>query len=628
MTGKDTYSSSYPSFTSLSDIPFLVPLIPLHQPSVLAAMEETKDVERHDSAGVDSAASLNDDLKDKQIGVAAAEASKELSGPLFWLVVIGVLLTAYVTGLDNNTMYAYQQAGATVFGQSPLYLSVIAVTQQVIIAVGKFPVAKLSDVFGRAEGYCVSLFMYLLGFIILAASQNFGTLVAGTVFYAFGNTGTQIMQQIILADYFPSKWRGFAIGILSFPYLINFACAPLITKQLVHFGSEATSPWRWGPGSFAIVMPVVVAPIIVSLLWTQHKGKKSGLVPRHPYLSMPFGQAFRAFAADMDLGCLLLISAGFILILLPLGLHAYAPKQYESGYIIAMFVIGGVCIIGIGLWEWLVASKPIMRLDYFLNKDIFIPSFFIGFFDFLAFYVSWSSAYTWSYIVLGYQNQDATYYSNTQSLCLTVFGIAAGAMSLWLKRYKWILFAGCCIRLLGIGLMIRYRSADSTTVQVVWPQVLQGMGGGFMGVTLQVAAQVSVRHQYVAMVTAFVLLMTEIGGACGTAILGSLQSTYLLPALQEKLGKAGVDAETIASVYASPFAATWAIGTPQRTAFIDAWNVYMHNALVIAAAVSAVPILASLLITDRKLGDGQNAVSDEMTAGHLGSRQQNPVHDA
>ncbi|WPG98213.1 Hypothetical protein R9X50_00100000 [Acrodontium crateriforme] len=561
---------------------------------------------------------LSHDIQEKQLGVVKAEASMQVSGWLYWVLIVGIFLTAYVTGLDNNTMYAYQQGATAVFGVYPLYTSVIAVVQQVIIAVGKFPIAKLSDVFGRAEGYAISLAFYLIGFIITAACKNFATLVAGTIFYAIGNTGTQIMQQIILADYMPSKYRGLAIGLLSLPYLINFGVAPLITGQLAPFATIMTAPWRWGPGSFAIVMPVAVAPVFLSLALSQRKAKKSGLVPRKPF-------SLKAFADDMDLGCLFLICAGFILILLPLSIHAYAPNGWNTGYIIAMFVLGGLCIIGIGLWEWLVASKPIFRPEYFHNKDILLPAFFIGFFDFLTFYISWSPAYSWSYIVQGYSATQASYYSNTQSLCLTVFGIIAGALSLGLKRYKWILFAGCCIRLLGIGLMIRYRNADSTAVQVVMPQVLQGMGGGFMGVTLQVAAQVSVRHQYVAMVTAFVLLMTEIGGACGTAILGSLQSTYLLPQLEKNLGAVGVNSTTILTVYGNPFAATWAVGTPERNAFIESWNYYIHQGLIIAICLSIVPIIASFFLTDRKLGDGQNAVSEEMTPGHLGSRKEGVV---
>jgi MFS family permease len=575
-----------------------------------ASLDKPRESQESDAASTDS---------EKQVGVKAAEASYQVSGSLIWFAWIGLALTAYVTGLDNNTTYAYQTAASMQFQSYPLYLSVISVTQQVIIAVGKFPIAKLADVFGRAEGYMISVTLYVIGFIILAACQNFAGLVAGTVFYAFGNTGTQIMQQIVVADYFSSKLRGLAIGLLSLPYIINFACAPLIVGQLAPVG-VMSNLWRWGPGSFSIIIPVATAPIILSLALSQRRARKVSLAPRHEYLSMGPLQGLKAFMNDIDVGCLILISAGFILILLPLGIHANTPQGWAAPHIIVMFVIGGICIIAIGFWEWLIAVKPILKLNYFLNKDIFLPAFGIGFFDFLAFYIAWSPSYSWAIVTrAGFTSQDATYFANTQSLCLTVFGIAAGALSWYLKRYKWILFSGCCIRLLGIGLMIRYREASSSTVQIVFPQIIQGLGGGLMGVTLQVAAQVSVRHQYVAMVTAFVLLMTEIGGACGTAILGSLQSTYLLPEMQKRLLPLGVSQADIEAAYLSPFSATWAFGTPERDAFIGAWNYYIRVGLIIAAVISAVPIISTLFLTDHKLGNGQNAVSDEMAGSNLGA---------
>lgn len=49
-------------------------------------------------------------------------------------------------------------------------------------------------------------------------------------------------------------------------------------------------------------------------------------------------------------------------------------------------------------------------------------------------------------------------------------------------------------------------------------QIIQGFGGGFAAVASQVGAQASVPHAEVAIVTAMVLLVTEIGGAIGTAI--------------------------------------------------------------------------------------------------------------
>lgn len=81
-----------------------------------------------------------------------------------------------------------------------------------------------------------------------------------------------------------------------------------------------------------------------------------------------------------------------------------------------------------------------------------------------------------------------------------------------------MLIIGLCIRLLGVGLMIHSRGANASDAEIVWTQILQSMGGGMAAVTIQVAAQASVPHIDVAMVTAVVLLLTEIGGAIGSGI--------------------------------------------------------------------------------------------------------------
>jgi MFS family permease len=113
---------------------------------------------------------------------------------------------------------------------------------------------------------------------------------------------------------------------------------------------------------------------------------------------------------------------------------------------------------------------------------------------------------------------DATYFVETQSVALTFFGIIAGALMGIFRHYKWILVFGLCIRLLGCGIMIHSRGANGSTAELVWTQILQGFGGGFSAVCLQVGAQASVPHADVAMVTALVLLLTEIGGSVGTAV--------------------------------------------------------------------------------------------------------------
>ena len=78
----------------------------------------------------------------------------------------------------------------------------------------------------------------------------------------------------------------------------------------------------------------------------------------------------------------------------------------------------------------------------------------------------------------------------------------------------------------GVALMIHSRGADGSDAELVWTQVLQGMGGGFAAICSGIGAQASVPHVDVAMVTAVVLLWTEIGGAVGSGV-----GEYLLSSL-------------------------------------------------------------------------------------------------
>ena len=74
--------------------------------------------------------------------------------------------------------------------------------------------------------------------------------------------------------------------------------------------------------------------------------------------------------------------------------------------------------------------------------------------------------------------------------------------------------------------MIHSRGANASDVEVVFTQLIQGLGGGFASVCSSVAAQASVPHADMAITTAMVLLWTEIGGAVGSAV-GA--SSLLLP---------------------------------------------------------------------------------------------------
>lgn len=62
------------------------------------------------------------------------------------------------------------------------------------------------------------------------------------------------------------------------------------------------------------------------------------------------------------------------------------------------------------------------------------------------------------------------------------------------------------------------RGANGSDAELVWTQILQGIGGGFAASCSQVGAQASVPHVDLAMTTAVILLVTEIGASIGGSV--------------------------------------------------------------------------------------------------------------
>lgn len=55
-------------------------------------------------------------------------------------------------------------------------------------------------------------------------------------------------------------------------------------------------------------------------------------------------------------------------------------------------------------------------------------------------------------IVKDWSIEDQNYFAQTQTISLTLFAIVAGALVFYIRRYKWLLFGGLLVRLLGVGL--------------------------------------------------------------------------------------------------------------------------------------------------------------------------------
>ena len=369
---------------------------------------------------------------------------------------------------------------------------------------------------------------------------------------------------------------------------------------------------------FTIVNPCVTAPIIGVLVWQQIQSVRKGVIQKYPYEGMGFLRSFRAFVVDIDLAGLFCFAGGFLLLLLPLTIADAAPRGYQSGYIIPMFVLGGCLLLAWPLVE-LRAPRPMVRIrEFFANPDVIVPSAIL-FVDQFSVALTMTAAYQWVEITHGWSTGNATYFLYTQSLCLVVFGIIAGLAATYTGRYKRLSIAGACICIIGLGLMMKYRGSQASAFQVVIPQVLMGLGGGLMTANVAVVAQAAVPHELLSIVTGFTMLVLELGAAIGAAVVGAVQQT-LRGSLHQYLDPiTGGNATVVDIIYAqgSGAMADYPLGTPIRDATIHAWTDNMHQLIIGAITLAAVNLLTCVVLPDHELKDKQQNNVEEGRVGVL-----------
>lgn len=349
------------------------------------------------------------DTPDAHIGVKKVEAAaKVYRGRTKWFLYLGIAFASYIYSLDGTTTWTYLSWAQSSFGKHSLIAS-IQVAQAIIIAVGKPIVAKLADVTSRPVAYSSVLFFYVIGYIVIASANKTNHLAGGIVVYAMGYTGLQVLTSIIVADITSLQYRGLVQGLTSAPFILNAFVSAFISESVL---GPTFSGWRWGYGMFAILVPVALAPLIITLFWAEHAAYKRGYLEREK--SIPITEKIKRAIIDTDALGLILLSAGVALLLLPLTLANNAKGKWHNASMIAMIVLGPIFLIAFGIYEWKFSPKPLAPGRFLRNPSVVIASL-IGFFDFVSFYLTYTYLYSFVYITQpNWSVRQLTYFANTR----------------------------------------------------------------------------------------------------------------------------------------------------------------------------------------------------------------------
>ncbi|EAU31749.1 conserved hypothetical protein [Aspergillus terreus NIH2624] len=455
----------------------------------------------------------------------------------------------------------------------------------------KLPYAKLIDIWGRPQGFALMVGSMTLGLIMMAGCNNVQTYCAAQVFYYVGYNGINFTMTIFIADTSALKRRAFWLGYVSSPYIATvWAYGPACDRIL------ATIGMRWGFGIWAIVMPVVSAPLFWLFWHNQVKADRMGLIPKTPS-NRTFWQSVKHYTIEFDVGGLILLSAGLALFLLSFSLYANQPDTWRSPLIICFLIFGGLLIIAFGFYEAYLA--PVTFIPWSLLKD---RTVFFTYTMAASLYIAWYvwDNYFYSMLIVVFRQSvtHATYITNIYTVGSSFWAIVFGLILLKFGRLKWHAFGfGVPITILGVGLMIHFREAGVDIGYIVMCQIFIAFGGGTLVICEQMTVMAASSQQHIPAVLAMEGMVASIGSSVGSTIAAAMW-TGIFP---KKLAKyLPADAKgSLAKIYGSmTVQASYPDGSPTRIAIDRSYSETQRLMLIAATCLYSVTWASTLMWRD------------------------------
>ncbi|OAA49229.1 siderophore iron transporter mirA [Cordyceps fumosorosea ARSEF 2679] len=475
-------------------------------------------------------------------------------------------------------------------------------------------IAKLSDVFGRAEMFALSIFFQTLSYILFATSQNIGNYFTAGLFDAVGSTGFGLTQQVFIADSTSLVDRAFWSTL---PETLTTIPA-LYLGSLMGQSFLTRTGWRWAYGTWAMVVPVVSVPLIGTVMVLQRRAAKQGLLPpggpAAAAAPSAWGRLRRLLWTEIDLPGLVLLVAGLSLILIPLSLTgSLNPGRWREASFIAMVVVGAVLLVSFVEWDVKFAKRPYIPARM-ANRTV-IAACLIQVFDFMEY--SLFTIFFSSYLQVAghYSPAHATRIDNSLRVAFQVSGLfVALGMKYTRKSRMWALM-GPPLVIIGQGVMIYLvnpggdrRSGEAAFVAC---KVISGIGRALFQTAAQVSVQAAVSQQEVAVATSLFQAGNSVGAALGTSVSGAIWRNTLPDKLVEYLPES--DKGKAMSIFQSIVnAKKYEIGSPVRLA-IDRSFRESQMLLAIVATALCVPNLVimwfikSITLEDEKKEQGEES---------------------
>ncbi|KAF1958717.1 MFS general substrate transporter [Byssothecium circinans] len=569
---------------------------PLKVPVVNVFSDEHADIPKAAEAGSPSASVVKSSLDHHgnsddftpaaQEGVRAIEAATQFWTRKQLMVVYAFMwLLMFVDSLHQGFGSSFKPYITSAFEMHSM-TPYIDVMSGLIGGIFKLPLAKMMDVVGRPHGFALSIFLLILGLVMMACCTNVQIYAASQIFYWLGYNSMSYSLSLIVADTTSLQNRGFMFAFINSPAVITiWAAGPVATAFLNGPG------WRWAYGIFAIVTIVASMPIFWILILNYMSALKRGIIqPRNNGL------------IEFDAIGVFLAAGGLVFTLLPFSLWSTFLEQWHSPMIIAFFIIGGLMSIGFVVFEKYFAPVTFIPYKLVRNRTIIGANVLAGVL-FISFFTWSGQFFSFLQVVGGLSVTEATYVCSIYTCGSCIFSLIVGVALRKTGRFKWIaLYFGVPLTILANGLMIHFRGPDQNIGYIIMCQVFIACAGGACTITEQIAAMSAVDHQFVAIVLAVELMITSVMGGIGSTIAVSIWTSVFPDRLRRYLPQEVMhDFDKI--VNSLPQQLSYPKGSPARLAIEKAYGDGQRYLCIASTSVLVLGLFAVIAWRDIRIKD-------------------------
>jgi EmrB/QacA subfamily drug resistance transporter len=409
-------------------------------------------------------------------------------------VTIGVMTGIFLAALESTVVGTAMPTVIASLGGLSLYswvFSVYLLTSTVTVPLW----GRLSDIYGRRPLYMAGIALFLVGSALSGLSRSMVELIIFRAIQGAGAGALLPLAMTIIGDIYSLEERAKMQGLFSSVWGASSIVGPIIGGFITDHLS-----WRW---VFYVNIPFgLVAAVVIGLALIEPREHSKRV-------SIDYAGAASLVAA-MTLLLLVLMQGG-------------KGSGWSSGPTLGMLAAFALLML---LFVYIErrAAEPVLSFSLFSNRAFSVTAvngFFVG----MAMFSTISFIPLFVQGVIGTNATQAGSALTPFMLGWVIFSTVSGRLLLK-TGYRPTVFGGMVCLVVGFFLLTRMGISTSRPL-VLLNMAILGAGMGLSVVALLIAVQNSVPRRQLGVVTSATVFFRSIGGAVGTAIMGSVMSSQM-----------------------------------------------------------------------------------------------------